>query len=43
VVIDDRRIKGLGVRVVSEEVAAVSDVVRHDSEQLARALLRLLK
>ncbi len=43
VVIDEQRIRGLGVRVVSEPVAAESEVVRHDSGALALSLLRLLK
>lgn len=43
VVIDEQRIRGLGVRVVSEPVVAESAVIRHDSEALALSLLRLLK
>ena len=43
VVMDDQRIRGLGVRVVNEPVAAESEVIRHDSEALALSLLRLLK
>jgi hypothetical protein len=43
VAIDEQRIRGLGVRVVSEPVAAESEVIRHDSEALALSLLRLLK
>jgi uncharacterized cofD-like protein len=41
--VDDDRLKTLGVRVVRAPIAAESDVVRHDSERLAQALLRLVR
>lgn len=43
VAVDEERLKAAGVRIVHASVAAESDVVRHDSERLARALLRLVK
>jgi uncharacterized cofD-like protein len=43
VVVDDDRLKALGVKVVRAPVAAESDVVRHDSERLAQALVRLVR
>jgi uncharacterized cofD-like protein len=43
VVVDEPRVRALGVRVAHAPVAAESDVVRHDSARLAQALLRLLK
>ena len=33
----------MGVKVVRAPVAAESNVVRHDSERLAQALLRLVR
>ena len=43
VVVDDERLKALGVKVVRAPVAAESGVVRHDSERLSQALLRLVR
>ena len=43
VVVDEDRIKALGVKVVRAPVAAESGVVRHDSELLSQALLRLVR
>jgi uncharacterized cofD-like protein len=43
VTVDDDRLRALGVRVVRAPIAAESDVVRHDSERLAQALLRLVR
>jgi uncharacterized cofD-like protein len=43
VVVDDARLKALGVKVVHAAVAAESGVVRHDSERLSQALLRLVR
>jgi uncharacterized cofD-like protein len=43
VLVDDDRLRALGVKVVRAPIAAESDVVRHDSGRLAQALLRLVK
>jgi len=43
VLVDDERLKALGVKVIRAPVAAESGVVRHDSERLSRALLRLVR
>ena len=43
VVVDTERLKALGVKVVRAPVAAESGVVRHDSERLSQALLRLVR
>jgi len=43
VVIDAERLMTLGVKVVGAPVAAESGVVRHDSERLSQALLRLVR
>ena len=43
VVVDDDRLRALGVRVVRAPVAAESDVVRHDSDRLSQALVRLVR
>ena len=43
VIVDDERLKQLGVRVVRAPVAAQSNVVRHDSARLAQALMRVLR
>jgi uncharacterized cofD-like protein len=43
VVVDDERLRALGVKIVRAPIAAESDVVRHDSERLAQALLRLVR
>ncbi len=43
VVVDDDRLKALGVRVVHAPVATESGVVRHDSERLSQALLRIVR
>jgi uncharacterized cofD-like protein len=43
VVVDEERLKALGVKVVRAPVAAESGVVRHDSERLSQALLRLVR
>ena len=43
VMVDDARLKQLGVRVVRAPVAAQSNVVRHDSARLAQALMRVLR
>jgi hypothetical protein len=43
VVVDEGRLKALGVKIVRAPIAAESDVVRHDSERLAQALLRLAR
>ena len=42
-VVDDERLKALGVKVVRAPVAAESGVVRHDSERLSQALVRLVR
>ena len=41
--VDDERLKALGVKVVRAPVAVESGVVRHDSERLSQALLRLVR
>lgn len=43
VVVDDDRLRALGVKVVRAPVAAESDVVRHDPGRLAQALVRLVR
>jgi uncharacterized cofD-like protein len=43
VVVDDDRLKAVGVKIVRAPIAAESDVVRHDSERLAQALMRLVR
>lgn len=43
VLVDEQRLRALGVRVVRARVAAESAVVRHDSERLAQALLRIVR
>jgi len=43
VLVDDDRLKALGVKVVRAPIAAESDVVRHDSGSLAQALMRLVR
>ena len=43
-VVDDERLRALGVKVVRAPVAATeSGVVRHDSERLSQALVRLVR
>ena len=39
----DERLRELGVKIIRAPVAAESGVVRHDSERLSRALLRLVR
>jgi uncharacterized cofD-like protein len=43
VVVDEARLRGAGVKVTHADVAAESDVVRHDSERLAQALIRIVR
>jgi uncharacterized cofD-like protein len=43
VVVDEDRLRALGVKVVRAPVAAEIGVVRHDSERLSQALLRLVR
>jgi uncharacterized cofD-like protein len=43
VIVDDERLRALGVKIVRAPVVAESDVVRHDSERLAQALVRLVR
>ncbi len=43
VVVDEARLRSLGVKVVRAAVTTESGVVRHDSERLAGALLRLVR
>jgi len=43
VVVDYGRLKALGVKVVRAAVATESGVVRHDSERLAQALVRIVR
>ena len=43
VVVDDERLRAFGVKVVRAPVAAESGVVRHDSERLSQALVRLVR
>ena len=43
VVVDDRRLKAFGVKVVRAPVAAESDVVRHDPDRLSQTLVRLVR
>ncbi len=43
VIVDEERLAALNVKVVHAPVAAESDVVRHDSERLTRALLRMVR
>jgi uncharacterized cofD-like protein len=43
VVVDEARLRGAGVKVTHANVAAESDVVRHDSERLAQALIRIVR
>jgi uncharacterized cofD-like protein len=42
VAVDEDRLKAAGVKVTHARVSAESNVVRHDSERLARALLRIV-
>jgi uncharacterized cofD-like protein len=42
VVVDEDRLKAAGVKVTHARVAAESNVVRHDAERLAHALLRIV-
>jgi uncharacterized cofD-like protein len=41
--VDEGRLRDMGVKVVRAPVAAQSNVVRHDPERLAQALLRVLR
>jgi uncharacterized cofD-like protein len=41
--VDDERLKRLGTKIVRARVTAQTDVVRHDSECLAQALLRWIR
>jgi uncharacterized cofD-like protein len=43
VVVDEQRVRALGVRVVRASMATERDVVRHDPGQLAEALLQLTR
>ncbi len=43
VVVDEDRLKEAGVKVTHAQVAAESNVVRHDSERLAQALMRMVR
>ncbi len=43
VVVDDDRLKALGVKVVRAPVVTEIGVVRHDSERLSQALLRIVR
>lgn len=42
VVVDDLRLRKLGVKVVRSRVVAEGDIVRHDPARLAQALMRIL-
>ena len=43
VVVDEDRLREAGVKVTRAQVAAESNVVRHDSERLAQALMRIVR
>jgi uncharacterized cofD-like protein len=43
VAVDEDRLKAAGVKVARAQVAAESNVVRHDSERLAQALIRVVR
>jgi uncharacterized cofD-like protein len=43
VVVDEDRLREAGVKVTYAQVAAESNVVRHDSERLAQALIRIVR
>ena len=43
VVVDEDRLREAGVKVTHARVAAESNVVRHDSERLAQALIRIVR
>jgi uncharacterized cofD-like protein len=43
VVVDEDRLRALGVKVVHAPIATEVGVVRHDSERLSQALLRLVR
>ena len=43
VAVDGDRLRAAGVKVIHAQVAAESNVVRHDSERLAQALLRMVR
>jgi len=43
VVVDEDRLRQAGVKVAHAQVAAESNVVRHDSERLAQALIRMVR
>ncbi len=43
VTIDEERLRRMGVKVAHAQVAAESNVVRHESEKLAQALLRVVR
>jgi len=43
VVVDEDRLRQAGVKVTHAQVAAESNVVRHDSERLAQALIRMVR
>jgi len=43
VVVDEDRLREAGVKVTHAQVAAESNVVRHDSERLAQALIRMVR
>ncbi len=43
VVVDEDRLREAGVKVTHAQVAAESSVVRHDSERLAQALMRMVR
>lgn len=43
VVVDEDRLREAGVKVTHAQVAAESNVVRHDSERLAQALIRIVR
>ena len=42
VVVDEDRLKALGVKIVRAPVVTEIGVVRHDSERLSQALIRLI-
>lgn len=41
--VDINRIKNLGCKVISEEVASAKDFIRHESKRLARVVIRLIE
>jgi len=43
VIVDEDRLREAGVKVTHAQVAAESNVVRHDSERLAQALIRIVR